>query len=275
VTAPVWDEERVRRWLGKLEGLESELAPVSDVLFDAAQLKTGMDVLDVGCGAGSTTRRAADLVGPGGSVTGLDISPAMIDAARRLAGDRPIRWVATDIVADGLPAAAFDVVLSRFGVMFFTDRLAAFTRLAEATRPGGRLCLAVWRLPGQVPLFDVPLTAVTSALRAEGITFAEPPAIASSLGDQESTGSLLQAAGWSDVAFQTSDLPLYLNGPGSLDTVVEEAFDQGPLRMVMQDQPESAFDIARTALREALAPLHDGTGVPLPGGFMVVTAVRR
>jgi SAM-dependent methyltransferase len=234
-----------------------------------------MDVLDVGCGAGSTTRRAADLVSPGGSVTGLDISPAMIDAARRLAGDRPIQWLATDIVEDGLPAAAFDIVISRFGVMFFTDPLAAFTRLAEATRPDGRLCLAVWRLPGQVPLFDVPLTAVTSALRDEGIAFAEPPAIASSLGDQESTGRLLRAAGWSDVTFQTSDRPLYLNGPGPLETVVEEAFDQGPLRMLMQDQPASAFDIARPALREALAPLHDGTGVLLPGGFMVVTAVRR
>ena len=275
MTVPVWDEVRVQRWLSRIDGLEAELAQVSEVLFAAAGLQPGMDVLDVGCGVGSTTRRAADAVAPDGSVTGLDIGPAMIDAARREAGSRPIRWVTADVVTHEFAEAAYDVVLSRFGVMFFSDPPTAFAKLAAATRSGGRLRLAVWRLPGQCPLFDVPYDAVTAALQAHGIAYEEPPTIASSLGDPDRTGALLSGAGWSDVEFAPSDLPLYVEGPGPFAEVLENVLDQGRVRMLLETQPADVVDIAREALRRELTPRYDGTGVPLPGGFMIISATRR
>lgn len=275
MTAPIWNDERVQRWLSKVDGLENELAPVSDVLFDAAGLEPGQQVLDVGCGAGSTTRRAAEAVGPLGSVTGLDISPAMIDAARGRAAGSPITWVVADVVEHEFAAAAYDVVLSRFGVMFFSDPREAFGKLAAATRVGGRLRLAVWRPPGQCPLFDVPYDAVTSALRSRGIDYADPPAVAASLGEPARTRTLLGDAGWSDVQFAPSDVSLYVEGRGPLEQVVENTLDQGRVRMLLEHQPPEVVDIARAALRLALAPRYDGLGVPLPGGFMIISATRR
>ena len=79
MTQPQWDEVRVARWLGKIDALEAELQPVSDALFDAAALAPGMAVLDVGCGAGSTTAHAFESVTPaaGSTAVGSSRRPAV------------------------------------------------------------------------------------------------------------------------------------------------------------------------------------------------------
>ena len=111
----------------------------------------------------------------------------MIDEARRISADRPIEWVVDDVVDHAFPPGSFDVVLSRFGVMFFSDPAAAFRGLAAATRPGGRLCLAVWLTRGRSPLLDVPMALITDAFDAAGIAYEpEPPNTgAASLGDRD------------------------------------------------------------------------------------------
>lgn len=87
-----WQEDSTRCWLDRLEGLEVQLGPVSERLFVPARLRPGQHVLDVGCGAGSTTIPAAGRVGPSGQVTGVDISPGMIEAARHRPGGDRVQW---------------------------------------------------------------------------------------------------------------------------------------------------------------------------------------
>ena len=170
-----WSGERVARWLRQAPGLERQLAPVSEVLFEAARLRPGESVLDVGCGTGPTTFAAARAVGPTGRVWGLDVSGEMLAAARAVAGERadaaaaPVDWVEADAVTWLAEAAAHDVVLSRFGVMFFSAPLAAFTNLARATRAGGRLAFASWRRRDESELFAVPLHATLGVLRSRSI----------------------------------------------------------------------------------------------------------
>ncbi len=274
MTQPMWDAERVALWLRRIDGLEAELAVVSDVLFTAARLAPGERVLDVGCGAGSTTRRASDAVGPTGEVTGIDIAPAMIDAACGRSLRYPIDWVVGDVVEHTFPGRIFDAVISRFGVMFFSDPVRAFGNLVGATRRGGRLCVAAWRQAGEVPLFDVPLGLVTSAFDRAGIAYAPPPSDvgATSLGDRDRTRTMLEAAGWVDVDFVVHDEPTYLVGPAPLADAVEEAMTFAGLRMVMQDRSKADIEVARRALTAGLEPYHDGTGVALPTGFLIITA---
>lgn len=170
-----WEGERVDRWIRQSEGLERQLEPVSDVLFATAGLRPGERVLDVGCGTGPTTRRAAVAVGPDGAVTGLDVAAPMLERASTVdvaRGSAPITWVEADATTWRPDQPGFDVVLSRFGVMFFDDPPAAFASLARATAPGGRLHMAVWARRSESHLFEVPLSVAMATLAAAG---APPP----------------------------------------------------------------------------------------------------
>jgi ubiquinone/menaquinone biosynthesis C-methylase UbiE len=119
-------------------------------MFDAARLQPGERVLDVGCGFGTTTIEAADCVAPLGRVLGVDISAAMLEPARQpvaAAGTGNIELLEADAQVHPFEAGAFDVVISRFGLMFFEDPDAAFANLARALRPDGRLVFVCWPDP--------------------------------------------------------------------------------------------------------------------------------
>ncbi len=274
-----WDGERVARWLRQSEGLERQLAAVSDVLFAAAALQPGEAVLDVGCGTGPTTRQAARAVGVDGRVTGLDVSAAMLDAAATVPsgdGTAAIRWVVADAVTWESGAATHDVVVSRFGVMFFSDPPAAFAHLAEATRPGGRLALAVWAHRDESELFALPLHAVLGVRRAHGLD--DPSDLPDdggpfSLGDPPRTTALLEASGWADVAVATHDLALPFGGGLAPAAAAEAAADFGPTRLALEGLADEVRAEALAAIAEAFASHLDAAGhVVLDGRVRVVTA---
>ncbi|WP_375424009.1 class I SAM-dependent methyltransferase [uncultured Friedmanniella sp.] len=271
-----WVGERSRRWLAGLSVREAQLAPVSLPLFAAAGLGPGERVLDVGCGPGTTTEPAFRAVQPGGRVTGMDVAPEMIDAARDRFAGLDIDWLVGDAVSTPLPEAAYDVVLSRFGVMFFSDPLAAFGRLAAATRPGGRLCAAAWRRRPESPFFAVPYAAVLSDLRRGGADVVEPDPDGSSfsLGATDPASALLMAAGWSDVTWEARDDRLYVGGPGSVADAAAAAVEVGSTFTLLEDRTDEERRSALIALEQALEPWFDGRGVALPGGFWVVSARR-
>src|SRR6185437_3929428 len=134
----------VAHWVRNQDRYDRMNAPFAAMILDAAGLRPGPDVLDVGCGCGGTTLAAARLVAPGQAV-GLDLSGPMLARARadaEAAGLGNLLFLQGDAQVHELDAARFDVVLSRFGVMFFTDPVAAFANLRSATRPGGRLVFA-------------------------------------------------------------------------------------------------------------------------------------
>jgi len=279
--ADQWDEVRVRRWLNLAEGLDRQLAPVTDALFAAASLQPGERVLDVGCGHGPTTRRAASEVGADGSVTGVDVAEPMLGAASTIeppAGSAPIEWLHAD-VGDWDPAGAertgHEAVISRFGVMFFTDPVRAFSNLAAATAVGGRLAIATWAPRDRSPLFEVPLAVTVPILEARGVDFAVPPLDegAFSLGTPERMAEVLGAAGWLDVRTveHREDLAVY-GGVGPAEAA-RAGLDFGPTRVVMTDQPEELRAEVATAIAHTYEQHLDGAGhVRLAGTFLVATA---
>lgn len=276
-TDEAWSGDRVARWLQLAEGLEKQLEPVSALLFEAAMLQPGEAVLDVGCGTGPTTRAALAAVGSTGQVTGIDISPEMLAAAAAVPGGDSIVWRAADVVT-WQPDSTWDVVVSRFGVMFFSDPQAAFAALALATRPGGRLCFAVWSRRDESALFALPLHAAARALRSAGREVILPPDDGGpfSLCDDERVHLLLTAAGWSDVAIAPHALTLPFAGGLPIAEAAVAALNFGPMRDLAADLADDERELVLAAIRDAFADRVDPGGrVMLPASVRVLTAVRR
>lgn len=238
-------------------------------------------MLDVGCGTGPTTRDAAVAVGAGGSVTGLDVAAEMLEAAATVAvpdGAAPIAWTAADAVTWDAPVAAFDAVISRFGVMFFSDPGAAFATLARATAPGGRLAVAVWATRDESPLFEVPLAAALAVTRAHGL--ADPDGLdadqgAFSLGDTAATTAMVEATGWVDVAAASHHLVLPFAGGLPPDEAAGTAARFGPNRVLFADLDDAVRAEATAAVADALRGHVDADGhVALGGHVIVITATR-
>ncbi|HET9773032.1 MAG TPA: methyltransferase domain-containing protein [Acidimicrobiia bacterium] len=277
MTTADWAGERARAWASMADRLEAQIEPVSDLLFAAARLAAGERVIDVGCGRGATTRRASQEVGPAGEVVGLDVAANLIEEAGRLATDHPgIRWMVADAQRAELPPAHFDVVLSRFGVMFFDDPTAAFANLAAATVPGGRLCVAVWQTRDRSEILQRPLDVAAEVAARHGFPLELPPPDYGpcAFGEPATTTGFLSAAGWSDVRFVPHELDLYAGGPGPVADAVELGLTIGSLQVALAEAPPEVTDAIRAALTADLATAHDGVGVKLTAAVAIVTATR-
>jgi SAM-dependent methyltransferase len=231
---------------------DAEVRPHNERFRAAAAVGPGEDVLDVGCGTGESTREAAKA---GATALGVDVSEQAIAKARELGG---ASFEVADVQTHPFPAAAFDVVLSRFGAMFFADPPAAFANLARALRPGGRLVLLVWQERARNEWYSVLHDAV-----APGTT--PPPAGPHfSLGDEDHTRTLLEDAGLADVEFTELREPVCY-GP---DAATAGEFALG-LKDVQELQPT---EDAATRLRAAFAAHETPDGVLLGARTWIVTA---
>jgi ubiquinone/menaquinone biosynthesis C-methylase UbiE len=145
-----WNSARTRAWADEYEAIDRLFAGLTRVALDHAAPKLGERVIDVGCGSGTTVLELAARVGPSGYVLGADVSKASVEKAREriaAAGVHQAEIMLCDVSTHISPANSFDLVFSRFGVMFFADPVATFANIRKAMKPDGRLALAVFRTP--------------------------------------------------------------------------------------------------------------------------------
>jgi SAM-dependent methyltransferase len=269
-----WNSDEGAIWVREQDRYDEMLAPFTPALLDAAPPGTSDSVLDVGCGSGATTIAAARLAGDG-RATGNDISEAMIGAARRRAereGVTNATFAVRDAQTDALDAGV-DLVMSRFGVMFFDDPAAAFTNLRRALTPGGRIAFVCWQ-----PLFVNEWMTVPALAVAEHVPLPEPPAPGTpgpfSLGDPDLVRTVLGTAGFGDVSIEPFETSLLLGGVGSVEDAVTFLRSTGMGRTLLSAAPTDVVDRALGGVRDALAPHHDGDGVRLASATWIVSAVN-
>ena len=230
----------------------------------------GERVLDVGCGNGAISLDAARRVGPHGRVTGLDLSAPMLDVARQRAEEQGLDVSFRQ--GDAQTASfdePFDVVLSRFGVMFFDDPETAFANLAQATRPTGRLSLVCWQEVLANEWIALPSMAMVAHVGIPELP--EPGAPGPfALADPQRTKVLLESAGWSEVTVEEHKDGMRM-GRDPEDVVAFMLSDEMGRRLVEGKDPE-AVQAGTEAAVEALRPYATPEGVLLSGAYWLVTA---
>lgn len=153
-----WNAATGEKWVALQAGLDSFLRRPLEQLLRRATPVHGERVLDIGCGAGTSTLALAKIVGSAGSAVGVDISRPLLDRAEQLREHAQIpntTFLLADAQVHPFQPKAFDVVISRFGVMFFAAPVVAFQNISKALKPGGRIAFVSWAPIAQNPWFNI------------------------------------------------------------------------------------------------------------------------
>jgi SAM-dependent methyltransferase len=268
--ATSWDGPTGDFWTDNADLFDAGVARYLLPFLEATAIEPAAQVLDVGCGNGQTTREAARLA-HAGSVTGIDLSSRMLALARRRAeqvGLTNVRFERADAQIADLGVDRYDRVISRTGVMFFGDPIAAFANLARAMKPDGRMVLMVWQPLAENEWLGEFLRAVSV-----GRDVAPPPPDRPgpfSLGDPERVRAILTAAGLGQPQLVGVREPMYY-GP---DVATAQRFVLGIVGGMLDELDEAARAEATAALRATLQEHLGADGVTYRSAMWIVKATR-
>jgi SAM-dependent methyltransferase len=253
-----------------LDFYDAELRLHHEHLRAAYGISPGDEALDIGCGTGLTTRDAARAAAPG-RVVGVDVSERMLERAREVTASEGlgnVRYELGDAQVHRFGRAGFDVAISRFGTMFFSDPPAAFANVAAALRPGARLVMLVWQLREHNPW----ALAIDAAL-GEAAQPPQPDADPFSLGEPQATARLLEGAGFDGVRFEDVHEPVLYGHDLDAALAFVRGFQCTSAALANLSAGAAALTVER--LRETLAAHYsDERGVVLDSRSWLITARR-
>jgi SAM-dependent methyltransferase len=256
--------------------LEAITRPATALLMEAAAPRLGESVLDVGCGAGGSSFAIAKAVGPEGSVLGVDVSAPLLaraEAERRSRGVGNVAFEQADAQTRRFETGAFDLVVSRFGVMFFDDPAAALANLGAGLRPGGRVAFVAWAGIELNPWFALPARAATEALGPVEAGDPDAPGPMAFRDVGRVTG-LLRAAGFEAVEGEVRRVELV--HPGGAAALARLGVNVGPAARILREKAASEADRAavEAALVGTFAGFDGAGGAAVPAALTVYRARR-
>ena len=265
-----WNGPEAQRWVELQDRYDRQLEPFADVLLDVSSLSSSATVLDIGCGCGATTRRAARR---SERAVGVDISGPMLERARATAaseGVTNVEFVQADVQTNAFDEG-FDTAISRFGVMFFDDPLAAFANVASALRPAGRLAFVCWQELARNDWLLLPGMAAARYLPLPEQSGGPGPF---SLADRDALNTLLQSAGFAAIDIASYEVPMLLGGGGTVDEALSFLLHSGMARAMFDGAAPADAELATAAARNVLEEHYEEGGVRLNAASWVVTARR-
>ena len=269
-----WNEQAGPRWVKRQQQLDAQINQPGLVAMQRADVKPGEHVLDVGCGCGQTSLELAERVGPHGSVVGIDISQPMLARARERQSKLQMKNLAflhADAQTHPFERERFDLIFSRFGVMFFNDPPAAFRNLCTALRPDGRLCFLCWQALEKNDWVRVPLLAAT-----QHVQLSTPPAPGApgpfAFADPERVHRILTEGGFKDIHCEPYETSISLGGATNVDEAVDFILEIGPIAMLLREADPQVRVRVSEAIRAALIPYASHNQVSLGGAIWIVHA---
>lgn len=268
----LWNGPAGEAWVESQALLDDLFKPFEDYLADSIAKRSARQVLDIGCGTGSTTLAAARRLPPNGRCVGLDLSEPMISTARTRAerAGSSAHFICGDAQTYGFEPAAFDQLISRFGVMFFDDPVRAFANLRGAAAPGAELRAITWRSAAENPFMTTaeraaaPYLSNLPARRPDGpgqFAFADP----------ERVRSILEPSGWVQIDIQALDVPCGL--PES--ALMQYLSRHGPVGLAIRELDAGARSTIIEKVRSAFDAYVHGSNVQFKAACWVVCARAR
>ncbi len=265
-----WNTVAGQTWARFQEQLDRQIEPLGLAAMDALEPRAGEHVIDIGCGCGQTSLALASRVGPTGAVVGVDISQPMLEVAHRR--PRPTASLALtfrqlDAQTDDLGRGAFDAAFSRFGVMFFSDPVAAFANIRECLKPGGRLAFVCWRSLAENSWMQAPLQAALPFIPP--VTPSDPSAPGPfAFADRDRVRAILINAKFRSVTVNPLDL---LIGGADIEQALNLSLKMGPLGAVLREHPELTAMVV-DAVRDTLSTYVTPNGVMMAAAAWIVLA---
>jgi SAM-dependent methyltransferase len=248
--ASLWNGPGGHAWVDEQQLLDRLLKPFETLLIEAVAARSPQQLLDVGCGTGSTTLAAARLLGAQGRCIGVDISAPMIAAARAGAEREgsQARFICADVQDHVFDPASTDMIMSRFGVMFFDDPVRAFANLRRAATGDAEMCCIAWRSAEENPFMTAAERAAAPLLPNLPVRRPDAPG-QFAFGHRDRVHGILEKSGWaeSDIrpidvacALPANELVRYVTRLGPVGRILHEADAQTRARVIDAIRP--AFD---------------------------------
>ncbi|NPT57893.1 class I SAM-dependent methyltransferase [Paraburkholderia elongata] len=267
--AALWNGSAGRAWVAAQSVLDEMFKPFENLIVDTMCAGSGQRVLDIGCGTGSTTLAAARRLGAKGHCVGADISAPMIAVAQTRAEREgsTASFICADAQTYAFAPASFDRIMSRFGVMFFDDSVAAFANLRRAASDGAELCCIVWRSAADNPF-------MTTAERAAAPLLPNLPARRPgapgqfAFADRRHVSSILEESGWAEIDIRPLDVDCTL-----AEKELAGYFTRlGPVGLVLQNADERTRAQVIERVRAAFDPYVHGIEVRYTAACWMVSA---
>jgi SAM-dependent methyltransferase len=265
----LWNGPAGHAWVEMQESLDQLLQPFEDLLVDAVAAGPGGRVLDVGCGTGSTTLAVARRLGANGRCTGIDISAPMIAAARaRAERERtPASFVRADAQTHAFEPASFDLIISRFGVMFFDNPVQAFGNLRRAATAGAELRFVAWRSAAENPFMTTAERAAAPLL--PNLPPRQPDAPGQfAFADRRRVYAILEESGWAEIEIRPIDVACALPETA----LVRHLTRLGPVGLILQEADDRTRAEVIDTVRAAFDPYVHGAQVRFTAAAWMVAA---
>ena len=288
-----WNGDGGRKWAARDELMASVLAPISDALLTRVAPRHARTALDVGCGGGSNTLQLLQHLHNPTHILGIDVSAPLLEVARARVAERgteplrtaplrtaPLRtapprieFLRADAATHDFGDWRFDVLFSRFGVMFFDDPVAAFAQLRRAAHRNAGLAFCCWQALDKNPWTALPLQAALTVLPApEPVAPHSPGPFA--FADAAYVREVLAQAGWSDTRIEPYAPMLEFSIEGGYAAAVRELVNTGPVGRLLAPAEPPAREAVYAAARRALKDYYRGDTLALAGAVWFVTAVN-